>query len=76
MQETCPILTQAVSRYVYILNNLYDLARKNRNNITRNADTEDPKNFLGTILELRVELRTPCEDYPHFGMDEICEYLT
>lgn len=73
MQETCPTLNQAISRYIYLLNDLYELARKNRNNKTKTESDEN--NFLGTIMELRVELSAPCEDYPHFDMDEICKYL-
>lgn len=69
------MLTQAVSRYVYVLNHFNDIARKNVKNETHIADNDNDKNnSLGNIRELRIELSAPCEDYPHFGMDEICKY--
>lgn len=75
MRETCPILTRAIKRYVDIVDDLYILARENRRNKTNVSDTKHNKSeLLKTITELRVELEAPCEDYPHFGMDETCKY--
>ncbi|XP_026322214.1 beta-hexosaminidase subunit beta-like [Hyposmocoma kahamanoa] len=76
VRETCPTLTRAINHYVYVLKKLHDIASKNRINHKEDkthipSNEHDKKKLLGNIMELNVELSAPCEDYPHFDMDEI-----
>lgn len=75
--ENCTLLTDAIERYSYVYKNHLRLHRGRRareRRKRRNGAILHDANFQGRIEELRVELTSACEIYPHFEMDESCEY--
>ncbi|XP_049877153.1 beta-hexosaminidase subunit beta-like [Pectinophora gossypiella] len=71
--EKCSILGNAIIRFIAVLKDLFRIARQNRRykyQRTRADKGGKDKRYQGFIRELQLNLKEPCEDYPHFKMDE------
>ncbi|VVC99099.1 unnamed protein product [Leptidea sinapis] len=67
--HNCTILAKAIERYSYII--------KSKNGVRRSLEPRRKKksahrssSYQGRLAGLDVELTAPCEEYPHFEMDE------
>ncbi|CAH4029034.1 unnamed protein product [Pieris brassicae] len=67
--QNCTILVNAINRYSFIIKNKSGLHHR-RNHERRRRRIGRDENYLGGIDELQVDLTEPCEEYPHFEMDE------
>ncbi|CAK1553097.1 unnamed protein product [Leptosia nina] len=70
--ENCTILANAIQRYSYIIKNKSGLHRQrpHERRKRRNGAHRHDENYEGAVEELQIDLTAPCEDYPHFEMNE------
>ncbi|CAB3236550.1 unnamed protein product [Arctia plantaginis] len=72
--ETCHILKSAINRYYDVIRGLHRIAwrhlRKHSKHTPERANVTDV-NFQGSIKELQIKIRSPCEEHPQMDMDEI-----
>ncbi|XP_035437543.2 beta-hexosaminidase subunit beta [Spodoptera frugiperda] len=71
--ETCEILKNAIERYATVLRRLHNIVWINLKKTWKHAEprqVDTNPDFKGTLEELQINLRRPCEDYPHMDMDE------
>ncbi|XP_075977690.1 beta-hexosaminidase subunit beta-like [Anticarsia gemmatalis] len=71
--KSCKILKTAIERYSDVLRTTQNIAWRHSRRIWKH-DHGRPNitdvRFLGHIEELQINLSEPCEEYPHFDMEE------
>ncbi|XP_045777364.1 beta-hexosaminidase subunit alpha-like [Maniola jurtina] len=72
MDQTCDILTNAIARYSYIIvgNKIGPKARHTEPVSGLRPITNTDAFYKGYLNELEITLTSPCEELPHFEMDE------
>ncbi|CAB3236552.1 unnamed protein product [Arctia plantaginis] len=72
--ETCHILKSAINRYYNVIRGLHRIAwnhiKKHLKHTPKHTNVTDV-NFQGSIKELQIKIRSPCEEHPQMDMDEV-----
>ncbi|XP_023939767.2 beta-hexosaminidase subunit beta [Bicyclus anynana] len=70
LDQTCDILTNAIARYSYLLENKLGLKTHPTAPSPQTEGIHSNTSYRGHLKELEVTLTSPCEEYPHLDMDE------
>ncbi|CAH2268298.1 jg5490 [Pararge aegeria aegeria] len=71
LDQTCAILTDAIARYSYIIENKLGAKTRDIEPLTLlSLSTNNDTYFKGHLNELQITLTSPCEEYPYLDMDE------
>lgn len=73
--QSCDILKAAIDRYNNVLRRTHLILSKYSTDVLNQAtDLPLDTNFKGEVQKLQINLKYPCERYPHLDMDEKCKF--